>query len=569
MDALFALPMSISDEQLKELLIKNNIVDEASFRSLADYAKSAGSNIYDSIIGRNIISDEKLGLLIADFLHYPFINLSKMTIPDEVFHIIPERVARKQYAIPFEKDGETVKVAMNDPSNADLIQMITKKTGLRVIPYLTTEKEIDTALAMYTRGIAKTFEQLIQEGLTEGDLSKGGEEAPIAKIVDLIIEFAYQDKTSDVHIEPEEKTSLVRFRIDGILHDILSIPKAFHDRIISRIKILSRLRTDEHLSPQDGKMRISLADEDLDIRVSILPVADGEKAVLRLLASKTRKFSLADLGINRTDLGKIVVAYNKSYGMILSTGPTGSGKTTSIYAILKILNTREKNITTIEDPVEYRIKGVNQIQVNPKADLTFANGLRSILRQDPNIVFVGEIRDDETAGIAVNAALTGHLVLSTLHTNDAATALPRLVDMGVEPFLVASTVNVIIAQRLVRRICDVCKTPVRITRSELVKHLPHEIVFKHFQTEEVTVYRGYGCKICYQTGYVGRIGIFEILEVSKDIKQLITEKNDSDVIVRKAIAEGMATMLDDGLEKVINGTTTFEEILRATKVESL
>lgn len=561
--------MAITDEQLKDLLIKNNILDEATFSQIAEYAKSAGSTIYDSLIGRDVISDEKLGLLIANYFHYPFIKLSRMTIPDEVFHMIPERVARKQYVIPFEKDAESIKLAMTDPTNADLTSMITKKTGLRVVPYFTTEKEIETALAIYRRGITKTFEQLIQEGLTEGDLSTGGEEAPIAKIVDLIIEFAYQDKASDVHIEPTEKASVIRFRIDGILHDALSVPRVFQDRIISRIKILSRLRTDEHLSPQDGKMRIELEDEDLDIRVSILPVADGEKAVLRLLASKTRKFSLADLGINRIDLGKIVVAYNKSYGMILSTGPTGSGKTTSIYAILKILNTREKNITTIEDPVEYRIKGVNQIQVNPKADLTFANGLRSILRQDPNIVFVGEIRDNETAGIAVNAALTGHLVLSTLHTNDAATALPRLVDMGVEPFLVASTVNIIIAQRLVRRICDVCKAPVKITRAELTKHLPQEIVYKHFQTEEITVYRGYGCKICYQTGYVGRIGIFEVLEVSKDIKQLITEKQDSDVIVRKAIEEGMTTMLDDGLDKVANGTTTVEEVLRATKVEKL
>jgi type II secretory ATPase GspE/PulE/Tfp pilus assembly ATPase PilB-like protein len=316
-------------------------------------------------------------------------------------------------------------------------------------------------------------------------------------------------------------------------------------------------------------MRIKLDEENLDIRVSILPIADGEKAVLRLLASHFRQFSLIDLGMSETDLKKVTNAYTKSYGMVLSTGPTGSGKTTSIYAILKILNTREKNITTIEDPVEYRIKGVNQINVNQKTDLTFANGLRSILRQDPNVVFVGEIRDSETAGIAVNAALTGHLVLSTLHTNDAATALPRLIDMKVEPFLVASTVNVIIAQRLIRKICDMCKMSYAIPRSDLAKNLPPAIISRHFgEHEGVKLYRGKGCRICHSTGYSGRLGLFEVLEVSKDIRALITAKNDSDVITKKAIEEGMTTMLSDGMNKVARGVTTLEEVLRVTKVES-
>jgi len=563
--------MLITDDQLKDLLLKSNVLDEKNFVALADYAKNSGSNIIDALIGRNIITDEKLGTLIADYLHYPYIDLAKITIPEDVFHLVPEKVARKQGVIPFEKDTETLKLAMVDPTNADVLQMITKKTGLKVTPYLTTEKAVENTLKLYRKGIANTFETLLKESMNEGELLKRDEEAPIAKIVDQLVEFAYEDKASDIHIEPQEKSSLVRFRIDGVLHDMITVPKNFHERIISRIKILSRLRTDEHLSPQDGKMRIELEDEDLDIRVSVLPVADGEKAVLRLLASKTRKFSLADLGMSGKDLAKVIVAYNKSYGMILSTGPTGSGKTTSIYAILKILNTREKNITTIEDPVEYRIKGVNQIQVNQKAELTFANGLRSILRQDPNIVFVGEIRDDETAGIAVNAALTGHLVLSTLHTNDSATALPRLIDMAVEPFLVASTVNVIIAQRLVRRVCDVCKTPRTVKRNDLSINVPQEVIARHFPEggDTITTYYGSGCKNCYQTGYNGRIGIFEVLEVTKEIKKLITDKRDSDVIVRQAITEGMSTMLDDGLDKVAHGTTSIEEVLRATKVEKL
>jgi general secretion pathway protein E len=350
---------------------------------------------------------------------------------------------------------------------------------------------------------------------------------------------------------------------------MLVLPVALHDQIITRIKVLSRLRTDEHLSPQDGKMRIKLDEEDLDIRVSIVPIAEGEKVVLRLLASHYRQFSLLDLGMNQKDLQKIENAFHKSYGMILSTGPTGSGKSTSIYSILKIINTRDKNITTIEDPIEYRLKGINQIQVNPKTNLTFASGLRSILRQDPNVIFVGEIRDSETAGIAVNAALTGHLVLSTLHTNDAATALPRLTDMKIEPFLVASTVNIIVAQRLVRKICEMCRSSQTMKREDLIKQLPEVIIEKHFGMEEsIRVYQGQGCKICHATGYVGRLGVFEILEVTKEIKKLITEKHDSDVIMRKAIEEGMTTMLDDGLDKVIRGLTTFEEVLRVTKVES-
>jgi type II secretory ATPase GspE/PulE/Tfp pilus assembly ATPase PilB-like protein len=317
-------------------------------------------------------------------------------------------------------------------------------------------------------------------------------------------------------------------------------------------------------------MTAKLEEENLDIRVSILPVTQGEKAVLRLLSSHSREYTLSDLGMNAPDLQKVTKAFNRSYGMILSTGPTGSGKTTSIYAILKVLNTREKNIMTIEDPVEYRIAGANQVQVNAKTNLTFANGLRSILRQDPNVIFVGEIRDGETAGIAVNAALTGHLVLSTLHTNDAATAIPRLSDMKVEPFLVASTVNVIIAQRLVRQICPSCKSEEKMAITEIIRHFPQSMVEKYFgKTAEVTVHRGKGCKICRQTGYTGRVGLFEVLDVTKGIRKLISERSDSDLIASAAIAEGMKTMLDDGLEKVATGITTMEEVIRVTKVESV
>ncbi|OGK25146.1 hypothetical protein A3C25_03330 [Candidatus Roizmanbacteria bacterium RIFCSPHIGHO2_02_FULL_38_11] len=555
--------MVIADDQLKTLILKTKIIDEKGFTKILEYAKISEVSLSEALVDNNLVSDENLGLLISDFLKLPFIVLSKTAIPPEVFRIIPERIARKNKVIAFARSKEGIKVAMADPRNTELLQLISKKTGERIFPYFATIRDINNTFQIYRKELQKNFDELVFKE-THG---KSLEEAPITKIVDLLINYAYQDKASDIHIEPQETSSLIRFRIDGILHDVLTLQKNLHDRIISRIKVLSRLRTDEHLSAQDGKMRIKLEEETLDIRVSIIPIADGEKVVLRLLSSRARRYSLIDLGMNQTDLGKVTTAFTRSYGMILSTGPTGSGKSTTIYSILKIINTREKNITTIEDPVEYRIKGVNQIQANPKTNLTFASGLRSVLRQDPNVIFVGEIRDIETAGIAVNAALTGHLVLSTLHTNDAATALPRLSDMKVEPFLVASTVNVIIAQRLVRKICDMCKISVDVTQTDLLKNIPPELVKKHFGAKkDVRIFRGNGCKVCHFTGFSGRIGLFEVLLITNNIRKLITQKADSDIITKQAIEEGMNTMLDDGLEKVIIGSTSIEEVLRVTKI---
>ena len=558
--------MIITDEQLKSLILKNKLVDEKGLTKMLEYAKNSDVSLADALRENNLVSDENLGLLIADFLKLPFIILTKTSIAPEVFRIIPERIARKYKVIAFARVKEGIKVGMSDPRNTELLQLISKKTGERTFIYYATEKDINNTLRIYRKDVQKTFDDLIEK-VSE---TKTSAEAPIAKIVDLLINYAYQDKASDIHIEPQEKNSLFRFRIDGVLHDVLTLPKDLHDRIVSRIKVLSKLRTDEHLSAQDGKMRIKLEEEVLDIRVSIIPIADGEKVVLRLLSARSRQFSLIDLGMRQADLEKVTKAFNKSYGMILSTGPTGSGKSTTIYAILKIINTRDKNITTIEDPVEYKIKGINQIQANPKTNLTFAAGLRSVLRQDPNIIFVGEIRDVETAGIAVNAALTGHLVLSTLHTNDAATALPRLTDMKVEPFLVASTVNIIIAQRLIRKICDMCRTSIDIQYTDLTKNIPVEIIKKHFGSKkELVIYKGGGCKVCHFTGYTGRVGLFEILEVNNQIRKLITEKANSDVIAKQAVADGMSTMLDDGLDKVVKGITSIEEVLRVTKVELL
>ncbi len=552
--------MLISDDKIKSLLLGVKLIDQKILDETTEFAKNSNIGFGDALIEKDIVTDENLGMLVADSLKIPFIVLSKITVAEDVFRIIPERIARSRLAIPFLRDKEGVRVAMVNPYDSLVLEMITRKTNQRAFAYYATERDIDNKLWMYRRELQKTFDALLKD-----------KSAPVAKIVELIINYSYQDRTSDIHIEPQEDHTVVRFRIDGILHDVLVLPKKLHEQIVTRIKVLASLRTDEHMAPQDGKMRIELTEEELDIRVSILPIVYGEKIVMRLLASRFRQFSLVDLGMNEVDLKKVTNGFKKSFGMVLSTGPTGSGKTTSIYSILKIINSREKNITTIEDPVEYRMKGVNQIQANPKANLTFASGLRSILRQDPNIIFVGEIRDSETAGIAVNAALTGHLVLSTLHTNDAATTLPRLSDMDVEPFLVASTVNVIVAQRLLRKICEMCKSSYDITIEDLTKNLPIHIINKHFGTKnEVRIYKGQGCAVCHHTGYAGRVGVFEVLEVTNNIRKLIAQKADADLILKQAVKDDdMTTMLDDGLKKVIQGVTSIEEVLRVTKVETL
>ena len=420
--------MPITDDQLQALLLKNKIVDEKSFEAAKKYSASFGRALDETLIEKDLVSDEKLGSLLAGFYGLPFVSLSKTSVPEDVFHIIPERVARSQKAIAFARAADGIKIALADPSRSDILVQVAKKTGLKTLGYFATRRDIEATLHSYQKDLQQTLNNLLKEDIGRNPESVL-DDPPVAELVDTVIDAASEENSSDIHIEPEETTSLIRFRLDGLLQDVARLPKYLHDRIITRIKVLSNLRTDEHLSAQDGKMRKKMEEENLDIRVSIIPIVEGEKSVMRLLSSRSRQYTLQGLGMNPPDLAKVENAYTKSYGMILSTGPTGSGKTTSIYSILKVLNTREKNITTIEDPVEYRIKGANQVQVNPKTNLTFAAGLRSILRQDPNIIFVGEIRDNETAAIAVNAALTGHLVLSTLHTNDAATAIPRLTDM--------------------------------------------------------------------------------------------------------------------------------------------
>lgn len=557
--------MPVTDEELAEYLVKNQYVEEKQLSNALETSKQEKISLYDALIGNEILTDENLGKLLADYYKIPFVKLQKISIPKETLFIIPEYTAVKYQTLVFEKKEKQIKLATSNPENTDLFELVAKKVGLPVKVYYATQKDIGEALNIYKKELQTSFDELLKVQVEAAKNSSDPSEAPIEKIVDLLVEYAYANRSSDIHIEPMEEKSLIRFRIDGVLHDVLSVPKPMHEQIVTRIKVLSKLRTDEHLSAQDGKMQTKLVAEELDIRVSIVPIVEGEKIVLRLLSSHSRQYTLTDLGMSETDLAKVRNGFERPFGMVLSTGPTGSGKTTSIYAILKILNTRDKNIATIEDPVEYEIDGVNQIQVNAKTNLTFADGLRAILRQDPNIIFVGEIRDDETADIAINSALTGHLVLSTLHTNDAATTLPRLFDMGVEPFLVASTINVVIAQRLIRKICEKCRVSYTQKPIDLKTHIPQELITKTFgDATELRLYHGKGCPVCHSTGYQGRVGIFEILEVTEGIRELINKKSSADVITKKAIEEGMKTMMEDGLEKVQQGLTTIEEVLRVT-----
>lgn len=556
--------MLISDDDLQKLIETKRLLSKKQLESAVEKSGNNQNSLLATLVESDLVGEEALYREIAKKVNLPFVRLGPNSVNPDSLHIIPEKVAKKKRVLVFQKDKNSVGLALVDLAIDDLAQMIQKKTNLTVKKFLTTPSDLKKSWILYRENLQQTIDLILS-----GKAGTFLETAPIAKIVDLLIEYAYEDRASDIHIEPGENYCLIRFRIDGILQDVLTLPKDLDERMVSRIKVLSRLRTDEHLSPQDGKFRFPLEEENLDIRVSIIPVADGEKVVLRLLTSRAREYTLTSLGLSEADLEKITRSLERPYGLILSTGPTGSGKTTTIYALIKILNNREQNITTIEDPIEYRIRGINQIQLNPKANLTFANGLASILRQDPNVIFVGEIRDSQTAAITVNAGLTGHLVLSTVHTNNAVGALPRLMEMGVEPFLLSSTVNLIIAQRLLRKICDECKSSYSSSQQELIKALGAGALKKNSARGKIKLFRGVGCPACLQTGYLGRVGVFEVLPVTKKLRQLIIQGGDADMILELAVKEGMTTMFDDGLAKTLAGITTVEELLRVTKAENL
>lgn len=557
----------ISDNKIHNIISKVGLVPLDVLDTSLKTAHEKKEDFVTFLIKQNLIKSEEVGQLIANNLHVRFVNLIKEQIKLEILKIIPEIVARKQKIIAFRHDEEGLKVAMNNPFDYNMVKMLEKKVGDKVIPYYATDYDIKNAFGLYRKAVQQEYATQIQQHAVRAQGSQV-EDVSVVNLVDDLFSYAYTNHASDIHIEPTEEEIKIRFRIDGILHDVLTLPKNILSLIVTRLKILAKLRTDETRAAQDGKINTKVEGEKVDIRVSIVPITKGEKVVMRLLASKGQQFTLEDLGMNSRDLGLVSRGIKKPYGMILVTGPTGSGKTTTLYALIKVVNNRDVNICTIEDPVEYDLDGVNQIQVNPKTNLTFAEGLRSLLRQDPDIMMVGEIRDEETASIAVNSAMTGHLVLSTLHTNDSATALPRLLDMKIEPFLAASTVNVIIAQRLVRHICLKCIVSYTLTDQE-IEDLKKMVDIDKFldvdKLKDIRLYRGKGCDKCNNTGYTGRMGIFEVLEVEDTIRELIADHADSDRIKVAAQKLGMTTMLEDGFEKVVSGQTTLDEILRVTR----
>ncbi len=561
--------MIISAKKLEEALVRPGYISKDDFSSAVKEAKKTKKDITDVLIDRELIKDEQLGRIIAEALGFPFVVLSKEKIKSNVLRIIPELVARSRNVIAFSEDENTIKIGITNPKDLEIIHNIEKKTGKHVLPYLATKRDLRKNLTRYKSKIKEEIKDIIVS--LGSNISEEEKNKLNIKLVKLLLEYGYYNRASDIHVEPHESKVVVRFRIDGILHKVIEMPKNLLDYILARIKILAKMKTDEHMSAQDGKFQFRVNEENIDVRVSIIPVTKGENIVMRLLSAQQRQISLQNLGLSSDDLDKIKRAIRLPYGMILVVGPTGSGKTTTIYEILKKLNTKEVHISTIEDPVEYDIEGISQIQVNPKTNLTFAKGLRAIVRQDPDIIMVGEIRDPETANIAINSALTGHLILSTMHANNSATTFPRLLDMGIEPFLISSTINLVIAQRLVRKVCEKCRFSYTISEEELLiikkdKNISDILKAKNKDINSLTLYKGKGCEICAGTGYSGRIGIFEVLEMTPQLKKLIINKSSSDKILKAAKREGMTTMLEDGIDKVFTGLTTLSEVLRVTKL---
>jgi len=570
-----------SEKTLKNVLNKlNKKVGNRQITEAKEKALKLNKKLEEILIADGLVEENELYQKTGEILEVPFISLKSKEIKKDILNLIPGPVAGTHQVVAFEKEKDQLKLAMTDPTDIQTIEFLHRKTGLDSKIYITTPTDIKDALRRYHAELKDEF--LVIKPETEGvavpgDLKKAAEELPIINIVNSILEHAVYENASDIHIEPEEKEVLIRYRIDGILKAVMTLPKNVQSGIVARIKILSNLKLDEHMIPQDGRFKIQVQEDKLAFRVSILPVYDGEKIVMRLLHEGAKSLTLDQLGFLDEPKRRLESAIKKPHGMILVTGPTGSGKTTTLYSILGILNQPGVNISTVEDPIEYRVNGVNQSQINPKVGFTFASGLRALLRQDPNIIMVGEIRDQETADISINAAMTGHLVLSTLHTNDAPTTLPRLIDMGVPPFLVAYTVNIIVAQRLIRKICPHCKKEYILEGAaleELAKMFDIKKLttlfknnIKDFNISEnyLSFFKGEGCTRCGQTGYKGRMGIYEVMEIDEGLVKKINERSPADEIKQYAREHGMLNMLEDALIKAKLGITSISEILRVTK----
>ena len=541
--------MKINDKKLKEILLKGSYASKEDLKKAENFAKKTKGTITDYLFREQLITRDLLGQAIAEDFKVPYADLNSASLSKEQVLKIPKEVAEKFKAVFFKLDDKKVVITTDDPRREGL------KEELKTI-FSNKEIEINYSLPgdisemfiHYRKALEARFVKIIKE-----------QRRIAPEIIGEILDDAITFRASDVHFEPAEKEVRVRFRIDGVLNEVGNIPKGYYENIVNRVKVQANLRIDEHFAAQDGAVRYEKGDSKIDLRVSITPTINGEKIVIRILSEYIKDFTLSDLGFSPQDQESVEKASKKPFGMILVTGPTGSGKTTSLYSVLKLLNNPQVNITTIEDPVEYKITGINQIQVNKGTNLTFAHGLRSIVRQDPDIILVGEIRDKETAEIAVNAALTGHLLFSTFHSNDAATTIPRLLDMNIEPFLLASTLEMIIAQRLARKICDHCKVSIGFDKDKVSKILPS---YEKYLSESTNLYKGKGCEMCGDTGYKGRIAIFEIIKITRDLQELILKNPSAKEVWDQASKQGLKSLFDDGLEKVKNGTTTIEELVR-------
>ena len=580
--------MYVTDEQLKKFILDTGLVSNGDIDESEKKAKEAGVSFDAVLVREGKLTEDDLRQMKAYILGIPFINIKDEKIPPEVLSLIPEPIARNHNIIAFKKTNNAVEVAMLDTEDLEAINFIKKKIGLKILPRLTDVESIKSALLQYQKSLKAEFGDIIEQQATkiqaisegtpdkeksEEDLKKLAEDLPVVRIVDALLNHAIIQGASDIHIEAMENQVLVRYRIDGILRDAMILPKNTASGITARIKVLSNLKLDEKRLPQDGRFKIQTANEAVAFRVSVLPTYYGEKTVMRLLREGGGGFTLEGLGFHGDALENIHTASRQKTGMILVTGPTGSGKSTTLYTILDLLNTPDVNISTVEDPVEYQMKRVNQTQVRPEIGFTFSEGLRTLVRQDPDIIMVGEIRDKETASLAVNASLTGHLVLSTLHTNSAAGATPRLIDMGIEPFLIVSTIKVMIAQRLVRRLCG-AKEKYILTKEELasvgktidmdrvLEFLKKEKIVKPDQNwDTIPFYKPKQSPEC-ESGYSGRAVIHEVLKMSQTIKALTIKGGSSDEIEAQAKKEGMMTMIEDGIFKAAQGVTTIEEVLR-------
>jgi len=601
--------MHISDSLIEDLLVKSELVSKDRLAELRGQEASEKKTLQEITIDSGTVSEKDLTKLYGAEIDVPFTELNVKDIKPEVLQILPERIARQYNAVVFSVDeNDTKLVAMTDPDDVQALNFLQKQLSNNMRVYIATETQMQVALEAYRTDVggeltkvissdaaSSALEEFNDENVSQQDLA---EDSPIAQTVNLIVEYGVKNGASDIHIEPRENFVVVRYRIDGLLREANKLPRKALGALVSRIKILADLKIDEHRAPQDGRFKISLGSATYALRVSTLPIVDGEKVVMRILNESSKPATFTELGFWGQGLRTLQLAVTQPHGMVLVTGPTGSGKSTTLFSTLSMLNTPNVNISTVEDPVEYRIQGVNQTQVNPLAGMTFESGLRALLRQDPNIIMVGEMRDKQTADLGVQAALTGHLVFSTLHTNNAATCLPRLLDMGVEPFLIASTVRAVVGQRLVRRLCGSCREtyePDHATLEQLEKTFHFDAVGGHKKLHELEqqaiddgigkdkdkselstsataitrLFKAHddGCEVCNHTGYKGRIGIYEVLQNETNIQTLIVGNTTSEKLNQAAIDGGMLTMQLDGFIKALRGQTTIEEILRVTAQE--